>query len=170
MITLGRLASSGSVPTLAVMTSEALWVGADLKSRPSLLGLGFGEEAVVEADFGVHGVRGADPMDRAFDFACGGRAASLTVEIGGATGSVMLPLTSLTTSSHFDDVGVFQPHFAAGLQTEEFRRRHFGEVVALDVEFAAERDFAFAGGFVLGIIGKLPVPRLCPRDSSSGRL
>src|SRR5450759_5814162 len=29
--------------------------------------LGFGEEAVIKAHFGIYAMRGADPMDRAFD-------------------------------------------------------------------------------------------------------
>jgi hypothetical protein len=92
-------------------------------------------------------------MNRAFDFAGGGRAAGLAVEVGGATEFGDVAAGVFDDFVALDDVGVFQPHFAAGFEAEEFRRRHFGEVVTFDVEFAAERDFAFAGGFVLGIVG-----------------
>src|ERR1019366_8828608 len=51
-----------------------------------------------------------------------------------------------------DDVGVFQAHFAAGFEPEEFRRRHFGKIIALDEEFAAERNFAPAGLRRFGIV------------------
>ena len=44
-----------------------------------------------------------------------------------------------------DDVGVFQPHFAARFQPEIFRRRRFHEIVALDEQFAREWNLARAG-------------------------
>ena len=59
-----------------------------------------GEQAVVEAHLGIDGVRGADPMDGAFDLAAGGRAAGFGSRSAVQRSSVISPAASLTTSSH----------------------------------------------------------------------
>ena len=60
-------------------------------------------------------------------------AAGLAVEVGGAAQFRDVAAGVLHHFVAFDDVGVFQPDFAAGFQPEEFRRRHFLEIVLLDV-------------------------------------
>ena len=47
--------------------------------------LGHGEEAIVEANFGVEGVFARNPVDCAFDLARGGCAAGFAGEVGSAT-------------------------------------------------------------------------------------
>ena len=54
-----------------------------------------------------------------------------------------------------DEVAVAQPHLAAGREAEELLRRVLHEVVALDIEFAAEGDRARAGGRVFGVVDRL---------------
>ncbi len=114
--------------------------------------LGHGEEAVVEAHLGVHGVRGADPMNGAFDLAPGVRPTGTTVQIGGAAefnhgaGPVFDDFIAL------DDAGVFEAHLAAGTEAEIFRRRDFAEVVLFNEQLAGEGHLARAGGRILGIV------------------
>ena len=47
------------------------------------------------------------------------------------------------------------PNLAARLQAEVFRRRHLGEIVGLDEDFARERDLARGGSFALRIVGRV---------------
>ena len=122
---------------------------------PGGVRFGDGEKAVVEADLRVQGVGGADPVDGALDFAGGVGAAGAAVEVGGAMEFGNL---AIGVFHHFiapDDEGVFEADFAAGFEPEEFRGRRFHEILALDEQFAAEGDFAPAGGFVLGIVDSL---------------
>ncbi len=51
-----------------------------------------------------------------------------------------------------DEIGVAQPHLAPGRKTVEFLGRHFHEVVALDIELAAEADAPDARGRILGAV------------------
>src|ERR1700722_18286059 len=51
-----------------------------------------------------------------------------------------------------DEISVAQPHFGARRQPEELLGRIFHEVVLLDVEFAAKRDFTRAGGRIVRVI------------------
>ena len=92
--------------------------------------LGNGEEPIVEAHLGIDRVRGADPVNRAFHFAIRGGAAGFAVEISRATQFDHVARSILHDFVALDDVGVFEPHFAAGFQPEIFRRRRFHEIVA----------------------------------------
>src|SRR5688572_19219791 len=56
---------------------EGVWVQVLFEIAAFAVGFFDGEEAVVEAHFGVDRVPRADPMDRALHFSAGGRAASL---------------------------------------------------------------------------------------------
>ena len=91
-------------------------------------------------------------MDRAFDFAVGGCAAGSAVEVGGAAQFGDLAVRVFHHFVTFDDVGVFEADFAAGFEPEEFRHGNLHEIVAFDIEFAAERDLPFAGALVFGIV------------------
>ncbi len=62
-------------------------------------------------------------MDRAFDFARGGRATHLAVEIGSATEFGDIAARIFHNFLALDDEGIFQTHFTAGFQAEKFRRR-----------------------------------------------
>ena len=69
-------------------------------------------------------------MNCALDLARRGGAAGLAVEVGGAAQFHDLAAGVFDHFVALDDVGVFQPDFAARFQPEIFRRRHFGEIVA----------------------------------------
>ena len=64
-------------------------------------------------------MRGAHPVDRAFDLAVRGRAAGFAVEVGGAAEFDDVAGGILDDFVALDDVGVFQAHFAAGFQPED---------------------------------------------------
>ena len=63
---------------------QALWVQDRFEIAAVAVWLGFGKEAVLEAALGVNRVRGADPVNRPFDFAARRRAAGFAIEVGGA--------------------------------------------------------------------------------------
>ena len=117
--------------------------------------LGHGEEAVVETHLGVERVRGADPVNGALDLAPGGRAAGLAVQVGGATEFGDVAVGVLHHFLALDDVGVFEAHFAAGFEAEEFGRRHFHEVVLLDEQFAREGNLPLTCVLVPGVVGRV---------------
>src|SRR5439155_6154598 len=102
------------------------------------IGFGNGKESVVQAHLCVDSMCRADPMNRAFNLAARGRTAGLAVEIGGATqfhdfaGGIFQDLLA------FDDIRVFETHFAAWPKTEIFRRWILHEIVLLDIQDAAE--------------------------------
>src|SRR5580658_4685671 len=98
---------------------------------------------------------GADPMNGAFDLARRSRAARLAVKVGRAAQFRELTVGVLDYFLALDDVGVFQSHFAAGFEAEKLGRRRFGKIVALDEQFAAERNFPFARVWILGIVDGL---------------
>ena len=112
-----------------------------------------GEEAIVEAYFGVDGLGRADPVDGAFDFFVGVGLAGARGEIGGATQLGDQARGVFHDFIELDDAGVFQAHLAAWFEAEIFRRRYLGEIVALDVDFAGQSEGSGRGRFVLGIIG-----------------
>src|SRR6266700_2857617 len=90
------------------------------------------EKAVIKAHLGIYGVPGADPVDGAFDFSAGRRAAGFAVEIGAAA---QLNNVAAGVLYHFvalDDVAVFEAHLPVRAQAKIFWRRRFHEVVALD--------------------------------------
>src|ERR1041385_1396397 len=82
-----------------------------------------GKQPVVQSHFGVDCLRGADPVDRALDFAAGISPAALAVEIGRAAQfsdparSVLHHLVAL------DNIGVFEARLAARTEPEVFWRR-----------------------------------------------
>src|SRR5579872_3978005 len=51
-----------------------------------------------------------------------------------------------------DEVAIPQPNLASGRQPEIFWRRHFAEVILLDIKFARERHLARACALILRII------------------
>ncbi len=51
-----------------------------------------------------------------------------------------------------DEIGIAQPHFAAGGETVESSRRVLHEVLPFDPDFAGERDFAAAGVRIVGVV------------------
>ena len=93
---------------------EAVGVEDGFEIAAVFFGFGFGEEAVVEPAFGVDRVRGGNPVDCAFDFAAGSRAAGFAVEVGGAAEFGDLAGSIFDDFVAFDDVGVFETDFAAG--------------------------------------------------------
>src|SRR6266542_4708590 len=112
-----------------------------------LVGLGRGEERVVEPDLGVHRVLGGDPVDRALHLAAPGiPAAARRVVRAAHLGD--RAVGGLAEAGALDDVGIAQADLRARRETEVLRRRRLAEVVVLDVQHAGERHRATAGGGV----------------------
>ena len=110
-----------------------------MKSWPSATSFGFSlrEQIVVEANLGVDGVLGRDPMDGGFHLAPVGRVAAARCRIVGAMNfDHFAGLRILHHAGAGDEVAVAQPHFAAGRQPEILLGRIFAEIVLLDVEHA----------------------------------
>ncbi len=116
------------------------------------VGFGNGEESIVQSDFRVDGVRRADPVDCAFDFAIGSRAAGFALKIGTATKLGHVAGVILDHFIALDDVSVFQSHLATRSQPEIFRWRSFHEIVAVDEKLAAEWNFACPGICIFRIV------------------
>jgi hypothetical protein len=119
-----------------------------------LIGLLDGEELVIEAQFDIGGMGGADPVDGALDL----RAAD---GLGAVAGGVVVGAAEFgdVSGGVFDDLladdaeGVLEPHFTAGDEAVEALDGSFHEVFGVDEDLAAERDLALAVGFVLGVVG-----------------
>ena len=66
---------------------------------------------------------------------------------------MILPCCVLYHAVCGDEVGVAEAHFLARREAVILGRRHFAEVVLLNVDFARERHLAKSGSGVLGIVG-----------------
>src|SRR5439155_19025214 len=99
---------------------------------------GNSEEPIVKAHFGLDRMRGAYPMNRAFDLAARSRATRLTVEIGRATKLDHIARIILHDLVALDNVRVLETDFAAGFESKVLWRRHLHEIRALDKQLAAE--------------------------------
>ena len=109
-------------------------------------GVGVLEQAVVEADLGVEGVLGGDPVQGALDLAAVGGVAALGGGIVGAAELGDVAVGVLDDVGAGDEVGVAEADFLAGGEAEELLGWVFAEVVSLDVEGFGEGDLAFARG------------------------
>ena len=112
----------------------------------------FGEEPVVEAQFGIDGVAGLDPVDRTLDLAAVDRVAALAV---GIVGTMHFGDAAVGILHHLfagDDVAPAQAHFLSGRQPEILGRGNLAEVVLINVQLATEGDFARAGRGIFGVI------------------
>src|SRR5208282_2766033 len=104
----------------------------------------------------VERMLGRYPVDGALDLAAvrGVAAAGL-----GVVGAVQLgDLAGARVLDHvdaLDEEGPAQPNFASRPQAEELLGRVLAEVVALDIEYAAERYLAGAGGRVFRVVDGL---------------
>src|SRR3954452_15832073 len=54
-----------------------------------------------------------------------------------------------------DEVAVAQAHFASRREAEIFWRRHFAEIVLLDIQLAREWNLPRTGTLVLGIVSRV---------------
>ena len=94
-------------------------------------------------------------MDRAAHLSSIGRVAAPRGRIVGAAQFDDLARRILHDIAAGDEISVAQPHLAAGRKAVEPLWRVFEEIVALDVEFAAERDAARAGRRILRVVDRL---------------
>ena len=111
-------------------------------------------------------MRGRHPVDRPLDAARGGGAIE-RVEIDRAAQLRDRPRGVLDDLVALQDVGVSQPHLAAGREPEELLHRHLHEVVLLDVQLAGERHLPRASRRVLGVVRRrdlFDAPRGIVRD------
>src|SRR6266567_8643476 len=97
-------------------------------------------------------MRRADPVDRAFNFATGSRAAGFALKIDTAPQLGHVACTVFHYLLALDDVGVFESHFTTGSQPKIFRRRRFHEIVAVDEKLATEWEYERSGIRVFRII------------------
>ena len=114
--------------------------------------VGDGEQAVVQPHFCRHRMLRADPVDRALDLAVGAGHAGARFQIQRAAQFDDLARVVLHHVVAARDPGAAQAHFAAGDQALPAFGRDFGEVFALDPQFARERHRALAEGFVLRVV------------------
>ena len=105
---------------------------------------GVGEQLIVDADFRRHRLRGRQPVHGGLDLASVGRVAALGRGIVGAAQFDHFARVILDDAGAFDEIGVAQPHLVARRQAEELLRRVLHEIVALDIELAAERNLSRA--------------------------
>ena len=112
----------------------------------------YGKQSVVEAHFGIFAVTRRNPVERAFHLAIGAFHPAKGVGVVGALnfGDIAVGVFAATGAHH--DVGTLESHFLARSHAEEFLWRIFHKVVALNVDFLAERHFVGAGIFLLGIV------------------
>ena len=97
-------------------------------------------------------MRRAYPVDCAFDFATGSCAAGLALKIDTASKLGHVAGVVFDHFIAFDDVSVFESHFATRSEPEIFRWRSFHEIVAVDEKLAAEWNFACPGICIFRII------------------
>lgn len=117
------------------------------------IGIRDGEESVVEADFGIGGGGGIDPMDGGFaDDAFGGVFAGGVWKEFGADEGNFSRVVFLEANALDDGAATEADVFVRG-EAEVFLLGNFLEIVALDENFGREGDFALAEGFVLRVVG-----------------
>ena len=118
-----------------------------------------GEELVVQAYLGIHGVGGAHPVDGTLDLAAIGRVAVAGLEVGSAVDDSDAAVGVLLDALALDDIAAHQTDFAADGQALELRRRHLGEVLVLDPQLLREGDLAGSGvvGFTVGVVGDVEI-------------
>ena len=121
----------------------------------AVVGIGHGEQAVVEAHFGGDRVPRADPVDRALDLAIGARHAVTRRRVERAAHFADRAVGVLDDLLAAHDADAAQAHFAARHEAMEALRRHLREIVALDPELARERHVPRAECLVLRMIGEL---------------
>ena len=125
----------------------------DVLAFCEVVGIGLGEELVVEADFGGDGVGGRDPVHGRLDLAAVGGVAAAAGGIVGAVDFDDVAGCVFHDALGGDEVGVAQADFLAGRQAVVLGRRNFAEVVLLDVDLAREGHLAGAGGGIFGVVG-----------------
>ena len=132
-------------------------VGPEVLGEILALGHVFGvlhrEELVVEPHLGVERMVRRHPVDGGLHLAPVGRVAAAG---GGIVGGPHLDdLTGRRIFDHAgagDEVGVAQPHLHPWAQAVVLGRRHFAEVVLLDVDDTRERHLAGARCSILGVV------------------
>ncbi len=125
------------------------------------------EQPIVNPHFGVERVRRRHPVQRRLHLAAVRRiAAACRRIVGRAQLGNLAGGRILDDARALDEVRAPQPHFVAGRQPEELLRRVLHEVVALDVELAAERHLARARRRILRIVDDVDLFRSALRDSS----
>ena len=145
--------------------------------------LGYGEQPIVQADFSLDGVHGADPVDGTLDLFPGIRPTRARIEVGRAAEFRHLARGVLDHFVALDDARVLEADFAARAQAEVLRRWNLPEVIALDVDFAGEQHLADTRGrvfrivhrvdldhFARGEIGQHDLDRIEHREAAEGFL
>ncbi len=119
------------------------------------IGLGVGEQAVVQAHFGGHAVGHAHPGDGGLHLhAVGPGRAALGVGHHGREHLRHLAFGILLAAGAFDDVAALQPHLVAREEALVALRRGFLEVLALDPDVLAEREVAHGRLRAFGRMGQ----------------
>ena len=102
------------------------------------------EQIVVKVDRHVFAFGGGDPMDRSFDLpSVRGHSAS-RFEICLTAQLFYAPVAGFDDLFQFDYISPHQANFPVRFKTEEFRRRHFREIVGVNIKFPRKSDFSFS--------------------------
>src|SRR5581483_5580384 len=118
-------------------------------------GIGAGEETVIHAHLGGHGVLRREPVQRRLRPAPVGGVAAARLRIVGAAELDDLAARVLDHIGAGHEVGAAQTHFAAGGEAEELAWRVLHEVVAFDPELAREGHLACPGRGILRVVDGL---------------
>ena len=105
---------------------------------------------------------GTDPVNHALDLAAFWVLAQ-RIKVDGALELHNMAVSILDDFVALDHVAVAQAHFSAQRQALPFGRRHFGKIVALDVDFARQWHVA------LTKLGMMRVKR-CRPAAANGRI
>ena len=116
------------------------------------IGIGNGEQTVVQACFGVYCVGCGDPVNGAFDLASIGSVAALRFGIVGAMDHADFAVFVLFHTGTGHKVGAAEAHFLARSQTVELLDGFFHEVVPFNVELAGEGHFAASGFRIFRVV------------------
>ena len=130
----------------------------------AVIGIGLGEEAFEEADFGFLGVGDGDPVDGGFHLAVAQRHAALGLGVVSDVDGGDVAVGVLVHVAALDDVAVLEAHFAADGEAVELLVGHFAEVGALNPEFLGEGHFAGAGFGILGVVDGIEHLHLIVRE------
>ena len=113
---------------------------------------GFVEQAVVQSDFGIDGMRRRHPVNSTLDLTPALNSAAFGLRVVGAAQLHDITVGVLNGFFALDDVGVAQTYFATGREAEKFLRRVFFEIILLDVQHARKRHRTRAGAFVFRVV------------------
>ncbi len=133
-----RHATDGSIRASGSTSSDS---GLRSAAKFAAFGLRRSRTADCRRGFPPARIRGRQPVHGGLDLAAVRRVAAFGRGIVGAAQFDHFARVVLDNAGALDEIGVAQPHLVARRQAEELLRRVLHEIVALDVELAAERIF-----------------------------